>query len=313
MAVKVKGKGRRPLVFGEVLFDVLPDHREVIGGAPFNVAMHLAALGENPYLVTRIGNDRRGQTLLDRMERWKLDISGVQVDREHPTGIVNVSLDKGDPSYSIDPGAAWDFIEEPREEDCPDRKQVALLYHGTLALRYKQSRESFQKVQRKLSVPLFLDLNLRLPWYSMATVETVIGNAAWLKLNRRELREVTSGAVHSVARDVVDLRRKYNVQDVLVTDGPKGALHYDKSGKETKARGVRVRDLEDTVGAGDAFSAVTILGHLRGWPLAKTLERATQFAARVCTIRGALPAGRNWYEETVKEWNASDEQKKPRR
>jgi hypothetical protein len=51
------------LLFGELLVDCFPD-REVVGGAPFNVARHLIGLvggvGVDPVLVTRIGKDARG-------------------------------------------------------------------------------------------------------------------------------------------------------------------------------------------------------------------------------------------------------------
>ncbi len=48
----------------------------------------------------------------------------------------------------------------------------------------------------------------------------------------------------------------------------------------------------DTVGAGDAFSAVFILGLSKGWSTALTLERALEFAAAVCTVL-APPSGRS--------------------
>jgi len=38
----------RPLIFGEVLVDRFPDGREVLGGAPFNVAWNLRGLGFDP-------------------------------------------------------------------------------------------------------------------------------------------------------------------------------------------------------------------------------------------------------------------------
>ena len=34
-------EGQRPLIVGEVLFDVMPDGTRVLGGAPFDVAGHL--------------------------------------------------------------------------------------------------------------------------------------------------------------------------------------------------------------------------------------------------------------------------------
>jgi len=45
----------------------------------------------------------------------------------------------------------------------------------------------------------------------------------------------------------------------------------------------------DTVGAGDAFTAVLIMGLLRGLPLKKIHENATEIAAFVCTQKGATP------------------------
>jgi len=37
-----------PVLFGEILFDRFPDGREVLGGAPFNVAWHLRGFGLDP-------------------------------------------------------------------------------------------------------------------------------------------------------------------------------------------------------------------------------------------------------------------------
>lgn len=45
--------------FGEVLWDVLP-HGRFLGGAPLNVAYHLAHLGYTPRLVSAFGNDPLG-------------------------------------------------------------------------------------------------------------------------------------------------------------------------------------------------------------------------------------------------------------
>jgi fructokinase len=58
----------------------------------------------------------------------------------------------------------------------------------------------------------------------------------------------------------------------------------------------------DTVGAGDAFAAVTLLGLIHGWPLATSLERAQTFAARIVGQRGATSAERALYAPFVAAW-----------
>ncbi len=56
-------------------------------------------------------------------------------------------------------------------------------------------------------------------------------------------------------------------------------------------------EVVDTVGAGDAFSAVFILGLSKGWSTDVGLGRALEFAAAVCTLPGATTADRRVYDE----------------
>jgi fructokinase len=58
----------------------------------------------------------------------------------------------------------------------------------------------------------------------------------------------------------------------------------------------------DTVGAGDAFSAVFIVGLLREWEISLTLRRAHRFAAAICQIRGAIPEDKEFYKPFLNEW-----------
>jgi fructokinase len=123
-----------PLVFGEVLFDEFPDGTRVLGGAPFNVAWHLKGLGVDPRIVSAVGDDTAGREVLERMEAWGLDASGIQVDTEHPTGRVLVTTGPGDNRFEIPLGQAWDAIDR-RQAERAVRETPPLLYHGTLALR----------------------------------------------------------------------------------------------------------------------------------------------------------------------------------
>ncbi|HCD05221.1 MAG TPA: carbohydrate kinase, partial [Methylophaga sp.] len=55
--------------------------------------------------------------------------------------------------------------------------------------------------------------------------------------------------------------------------------------------------LVDTVGAGDAFSAMYIHGLLAGWPVQKILLHAQQFASKVIGLRGAVSEDPAFYSE----------------
>ena len=58
----------------------------------------------------------------------------------------------------------------------------------------------------------------------------------------------------------------------------------------------------DTVGAGDGFAAVCILGTLRNWSAAYTLAQANRFAAALCSIRGAIPDDAEFYRPFQQDW-----------
>jgi len=61
--------------------------------------------------------------------------------------------------------------------------------------------------------------------------------------------------------------------------------------------------LVDTVGAGDAFSSVIILGLLRQWELDLMLERAQSLASAVVGIRGAIPESPDFYTPFINDWS----------
>ena len=52
----------------------------------------------------------------------------------------------------------------------------------------------------------------------------------------------------------------------------------------------------DTVGAGDAYSAMLLIGIIKGWEPDRMLSMASMFASRMCNIRGAVPDSRGFYE-----------------
>ncbi|HCK06488.1 MAG TPA: carbohydrate kinase, partial [Flavobacteriaceae bacterium] len=98
------------ICWGEILWDVFEDH-SVIGGAPFNVAQRLHSLGVNTLMVSTIGRDPLGESVLDYMRQKGLSTQSVSRHDHLATGRVNVILDEqGAARYTIEDPAAWDHI-----------------------------------------------------------------------------------------------------------------------------------------------------------------------------------------------------------
>ncbi len=288
----------RPLVFGEVLFDCFEDGARVLGGAPFNVAWHLRGFGLDPLLVSRVGDDALGREVRAAMADWGLDEAGLQTDPARPTGTVQVRLGAGgQPSFDIVAGVAWDHVDADAAVAAARAADPALLYHGTLAARAPRSAAALAAL-RGLGAPAFVDVNLRPPWWREETVRGLLDGARWAKLNDDELAALEGGRA---AADAERLRARHGLEAVILTRGARGAA-VAHAGGLTEAAPEPVRDVADTVGAGDAFAAVAILGLLRGWGWETALARAVAFAADICRVRGAVVRDRGLYARWLRRW-----------
>ncbi len=291
----------RPLVFGEILFDVFEDGSEVLGGAPLNVARHLQGWGLNPLMISRVGADVRGDKIMRSLCSVGMDTIAIQVDPDHPTGVVGVTLEQGLPRYEIKPGAAWDFIDwGVLERSLGPETEAGLVCAGTLALRSEVSRAAFDRLCRNRSRDLLLDLNLRPPWWTPELVAAQIERARWLKLNDEELETVTGRGRRSsdeFTEEACETCRELDIDLLAVTFGSAGAVlatreatHFSPSHRNTP--------LVDTVGAGDGFTAAVIRGIMQNQAMPEMLNSAVAFAGRICGIRGATPAEPSFYRSS---------------
>ena len=293
------------ILFGEMLADVFPD-RTVPGGAPFNVARHLAAFGEAPLMVSRLGDDALGRQMLGDMKEWGMDTSAIQIDPDRPTGQVVVHMENWGHRFEILPRQAYDFIDQDEAARALGTARPGLIYFGTLSQRHQISRQALSVLLQSNAASRFLDINLREPWYDEDTVRFSLCHADIVKLNDDELRILADmfrvGGV-SESEQATGLARMFDIERLIVTCGNKGAWQLDGKDMVVRAPADARPVIVDTVGAGDAFAAVCILGMALGWQAATALKRAERFAAAICEIRGAIPPDRGFYQPFLKEWN----------
>ena len=283
-------------IFGEVLFDHFPDGKRVLGGAPFNVAWHLQAFGQAPHFISRVGDDAEGETIRAAMQQWGMDTSGLQTDPELPTGRVDVSFDDGEPSYEIVRPCAYDAIAAPPAGAC------RLLYHGSLALREDASRQALEALRTSAPGTVFVDVNLRPPWWGREQMAGLLRGADWVKLNADELAQLHPLQAPGDTPNAQSFLAAYQLEGLVVTHGALGAELLTAAGERFHASPLAGIRVVDTVGAGDAFASVMILGLANDWPLQLTLERAQAFAARVVGNRGATVSDPAFYQSLVDEW-----------
>ncbi|QBZ83827.1 Fructokinase [Hydrogenovibrio crunogenus] len=282
-------------IFGEVLFDCFPTGEKVLGGAPFNIAWHLQAMGDSPTFISRVGTDDLGKQIILSAQEWGLKPDHIQLDPTHPTGQVAITVEEGEPHYLITPDSAYDFIDQHliKLPSPPD-----ILYHGTLALRNKPSRQALEALIQTTGAPLFLDVNLRDPWWQKDDVEQWLSRATWVKLNIDELKTLGFATNHTES-EMRQFQNQFDLEQVIVTRGSEGPIVLTQDNQFHEKKPDDLAKFVDTVGAGDAFTAVYIHGLMSKWSIEKTLAAAQGFASQVIGIRGATSTDPAFYQQFI--------------
>jgi fructokinase len=287
------------LSLGEALFDCFPD-RAILGGAPLNFLVHLQQLfGAHGHgvLVSRVGRDQLGRQVIEQVAERGVDVNLIQVDDDHPTGTVHVSLSpNGEPSYTILEDVAWDHIQwndylEQLSSGC------AAICFGTLAQRSAMNRETFRRCLAVANDSLrVLDVNLRQHFITPDVMESSLRAAKVVKLNEVELSRVVELLPHcfrnasSIDEQVQTLRDEFEVPVVALTRGEKGTVLYCQDGRfEAEPVSMPCATKADGVGAGDACCAGLVYGLLQNWPPDRILRLANHMGAYVASQPGGTP------------------------
>lgn len=290
------------LVVGEILFDAFPDYKR-LGGAPFNFAFHLKNFGMPTRFITRIGNDADGKEILQQLKQYGFITDDIQVDNKHGTGSVMVKLDtKGVPEFNILPDVAYDHIAfDPSIASLLD-ENTKLIYFGSLIQRSKCGFKTLQKIlsQRNQNTKCLYDINLRPRCFTKAIIIESLKQSDVLKLNDEELEIIKQMfGLEKKSRAVIEfLMIKFDIEMISVTKGEKGSCLYIKD-EEYCIDPNRNRKIVDTVGAGDAYTAILAIGYLNKWHPERILTVATDFASSICENEGAVPSSKRFYEKII--------------
>lgn len=286
---------KKVTAIGEILFDIYPGYKK-LGGAPFNFLYHVWKLNGQGNFVSRIGNDDEGKEILDILKQKNFDTTFIQLDTEHKTGAVYVELDDNKvPDFKIVENRAYDFIESTGTLEELVEEKTGLLYIGTLAQRNDVSRNTIQNLLTN-NVKCFYDINIRQNFYSTEILEKSLSASNVVKLNRDELKLINDLLIKSdfdTVQSAQKIRDKFNLDILCVTLGGEGAYLFSADSRSQYS--AKVDDIVDTVGAGDAYAAMLCTGYLKGFNLDRINKLASEFAAEICRIEGAIPGDDNFY------------------
>jgi fructokinase len=98
------------------------------------------------------------------------------------------------------------------------------------------------------------------------------------------------------------LLERFDLEVVFITMGSRGAIAFIRDAAPRTVEPSTLVEVVDTVGAGDAFSSVLLLGLMRDWSVQLSLDRAQEFASEIVGQRGATTQDQNFYQTIFDRW-----------
>ena len=293
--------GPRVLVVGDLLYDMLAKAEGEIslgtdtfvpirvsaGGSGANAAAWLAHSGIETRFVGRVGDDVFGRFLEGEMERSGVG-SYLAWDHSLATGKVFVLVDgAGERTMITDRGAG--------EALGPDDLPEALFTAGHLHLSgYTLSGGSRRETAlAALRLARGARMTVSVDPSSVPLLRSV-GPDRFLEWTRGanllfpNLTEGETLTGETVPERILEKLLPY-YSSVVLKLGPEGALYADGAGQPLRVPAVAAR-VEDTTGAGDAFSAGFLAAWLAGEAPAEALRRGAGISGEAVGRVGARPA-----------------------
>lgn len=295
------------LIAGEALTDIVVEadgsRREHPGGSPLNVAVALGRLGHSSHLLTRIGDDARGDAIRAHVEESHVQLTPSSV-LPGRTSTAEATLDaSGSATYVFD--LAWD----PDPSGAP--QQVDAVHTSSIAAVLEPGATTVADLLRtaRAHSTISYDPNAR---------PTLMGEADAVRA-RIEANIALADVVKASDEDVAWLYGTDDVEDVVsswvglgpalavLTRGSEGAVAFTGTGRVQVAP--KQVEAVDTLGAGDTFSAGILdaladkellgaqhreqLAALPSDEVAAVLRRAASLAAVTVSRAGANPPWRH--------------------
>ena len=262
-------------------------------GAETNVAIGLARLGLRVGWASRLGDDSMGRYLLGEMRREGVDCSKVAFEPGQRTGFQfkGRTTDGSDPPVEYHrKGSAASRMGPADVDDDWLRSSRHLHATGVFPAISERARAAAHRtldVMRAAGRTISFDPNLRptlwaTPEDMRREINALAFKADWVLPGLEEGRFLTGEqSPEAIAR----FYRERGARLVAVKLGPEGA-YFDAEEGTGFIPGFPVKEVVDTVGAGDGFAVGVITALLQGRGVADAVRRGSWIGARAVQVLG---------------------------
>ncbi len=237
------------------------------GGGACNSAATLANMGLNVAIISRIGADGNGKSILDNLQNRNIDTTMIQIDREHNSAFSFIVVDSanGDGERVIfSHKGAVNYLNVRRE----DLEDTEWIYLTSLSEDWKNNLEKISDIVAKRGVKLVWNPGeaqiasgkVGLLPFLLRTYLLIINKDEAIELVKSDSQAGFDDNDYNDIYKLISIIRSWGVQNVVITDGKNGACF--SSERELLKSSAFAKAQADTTGAGDAFGSGLVAGYI---------------------------------------------------
>jgi len=272
----------RPRSGGDSEISVLERHP---GGSAANFAVAMARLGTSSGLISKVGYDEAGEFLCNDLKREDVDVSYLKQE-DGTTGTIIVIVDRrGQRTMLSFRGVNVRLLpEEIPREYIADSKLLHVSGYSLIHAPQRDAALTAMRYAKEANVRISLDPSPLVHLAARKVLAETLGLVDVLLPNEAEAKYLSRKKnIRNAGRSLLEK----GASTVAMKLGPKGCLVMNEH-DELRVPAFNVETI-DTTGAGDAYNAAFLAGHLRGW----TLKRSARFANAAAALKTMKGGARN--------------------
>lgn len=243
------------------------------GGKGANQAVCAGKLGADVSFIGCVGNDENGKFLLENFKDSNVNISGIEILNEIPTGIAQITVANDDNSIIVVPGTNGEITTTVID------KHVELINEADIVIL--QLEIPLKTVEYVIDICYKKGIKVILnPAPACDLDKSLINKITYLTPNEIELENI-----FGESRDVV--LEKYP-NKIIMTCGSEGVFYHNGS-EVINVKGFVVK-VVDTTGAGDSFNGGLAYALINNYKLQEAIEFANRVASKTVQGLGAQAA-----------------------
>lgn len=244
------------------------------GGKGANQAVAAARLGGDVSFIAKTGNDIFGKQAVELFSSEGIDVSGIIVDAQYPSGVALITVDaNGENCIVVAPGAnaALNIADIENAKEKIEEASIILMQLETPVATIERIAEIASSTNSKVV------LN---PAPAAVLSDELLEKISVITPNQKEAEMLTGIKINdkNTAMEAAKILQQKGIDTIIITMGSQGAFVFN-NGESCLIESIKVNAI-DTTAAGDVFNGALVVALANG----KEIKTAVEFACKAAAI-----------------------------